>query len=225
MEYYVLKNSTGKEIGKTYPQTNGMSNDYNFQIPESINFLPNLETPLHTPNLNFFKVDDKAKITDFISTGLINATGFIVNEKIKSLLDNYNIAEHMYFPARLYHKNKLINAYWLHFTKDYTPTINFQKSTFNLLSPITWDVWSTLETNLKFSNLTSLIESHKEKDSLDQFFPNELTINSKNQIHILSFQYLGTRVLISDFLLNRLKKENITGYEVSKNSITVNFSN
>ncbi|WP_290796210.1 hypothetical protein [Flavihumibacter sp. UBA7668] len=224
MEYYVLKYSTGKEIGKTYPQTNGMSDNYNFEISDSINFLPNLETPLFIPNLNYLKVDENAKITDFISTGLINATGFIVNEKIKSLFDNYKIADHMYFPASLYYKHKHIKAHWLHFTNDYTSLIDFNKSTFDLRSPITWDIWSTIEANIKFNTLSSLIEKHKEKEVLDQIFPEELCIKLKLEIHLLTFRYLGTRVLISETLLNQLKKEKITGYEIAEKSIPVIFS-
>ena len=116
MKYYALKNSTAKEIGKEYPQTDGMGDGYSFSAVNSISNLPHLEMPDFTPNLDYFNLDKKAKLTDFISTALINAEGFIVNDRVKNVLDNFNLAPHRFYPAKLLHNNKFYtNYFWLHF--------------------------------------------------------------------------------------------------------------
>ncbi len=91
MSYFILTNSTGKDIGKEYPQTDGMGGFYQFGDSNSISNLPNLKIPDFIPNLDYFNIHKNSKLTDFISTGLITAMGFIVSEKAKNILEQFNL--------------------------------------------------------------------------------------------------------------------------------------
>lgn len=216
MKYYILKNSTGDDIGKEYPQTDGMCLEHRSSEPNCISFLPNLEMPGFEPNLDYFVLDKKAKLTDFISTALINASGFIVSKKIKYTLEKFDIAKYKFYPARILFKNKFYDYYWLHFCEDMSPLIDLANTTFDLKTSITWNIWNIVEGNIHFKTYDHFLQKHHDKEILDQLFPQKLYFKSNGKKkHILTFKYLGTKVLISSELAQAFSNEKITGYELS----------
>lgn len=218
MKYYSLKNSTSDDIGKVYPQTDGMSDFYSYSAPDSLKNLPNLQLPDFEPNLDYFIIDDKAKLTDVISTGLIDATGLIVNDKVKDLLQTFHLMPHKFFPAKLLYKKRFYhNYYWLHLGRDYADTIDYKKSNFELKSIPPWDIpdWDYETEGLAINNRNDLIEVWKQTDG-QMILPTSLHLNNQFDptLDLVAFRELGDHVLISQNLKNVLEKEKVNGIEI-----------
>lgn len=144
MNYLILSNSADKkEIGTKYPQCMGMPSDLGFTFewfkqPNSMTKLRNDEFPNFAPDL-VFELEKKAKLTDFISPSNISANGFLINQKVKDLLSQFNLMEHRYYPATLIVKGNKLNYYWLHFInceEKYLGNIDYKNSTFEVTNLI-----------------------------------------------------------------------------------------
>lgn len=137
MSWYSFSASNDeKEVGE-YPQTDMMGPNYDLNAPNSVWNISNLKKLTFQPNLEYFILCKKAKVTDIISTATINARGFLVSEKLKNILSKFQLAEHCYYPAKLIHKKNIINNFfWLHFIKDNSHDIDFEHSTFKFMHPL-----------------------------------------------------------------------------------------
>lgn len=227
MKYYVLKNSTGDDIGKEYPQTDGMCAEYRSSLPNSISFLPNLELPNFEPNLDYFILDKKANLTDFISTGLINATGFIMNDKAKTIFEKFNLMPHKFFPARILNKNKFVsNYYWLHLCLDYSNLIDYRKSQFILKKMPPWNIpnWDYQIEPIKVDSKEGLTAIWKQNNS-KQIYPVVLYLNDKfeKKLSLFAFKHFGDSVIISEYLKTALEENKVTGIEMLEVSYPVHF--
>lgn len=209
---FVIKNSTdNSKIGKAYPQVDGMGNDYNFKKPNSVNKIANYRQLDFLPDLDFFKISNSAKLTDFISTGLIYASGFLVSEKVKQIFDQYVISKHTYYPARLKYKMHFYeNYFWLHFIENDNEIIEFANSSFVLTHPLPF--FREDEILLTFESQKEALSSW-EKNNDERLFPRKLTIGNNSQ-DLFSFSFLYNNHYISYRLVEHLKSEDISGFDI-----------
>ena len=107
MQWYSISPSTNEKIIGTFPQTDGMGPGYNLRGANSVWNLPNLRKPDFEPDFDCFRLDKKAKLTDVISTAIINACGFIVSDKLKNIFDEFKLPPHIYYPVKILHKKGL----------------------------------------------------------------------------------------------------------------------
>lgn len=72
------------------------------------------------PSKNFTFLDmvfeKKAAITDVISVS-ISADGLMISQKMKEILEKFNLGDHRFYPAKILDtkKNQIYTYYWLHF--------------------------------------------------------------------------------------------------------------
>lgn len=210
MKHYIISNSADKKEVGHYIQTvmgevpnengefdnNARSNLNNENFP---NFIPNLE----------FELEPKAKITDIVSASDIIARGLLINDKVRSLLSNFNIMNHKFYDGRLKTKDKILPYYWLHIANNSFSGIDFDKSTFCIAdligNPISLiivkDENDYYEKNALCEDMNSIIidklifNDHFRALNLDLFF--------FPQIH----QY----IIASERLINEIEKQKITG--------------
>lgn len=87
--------------------------------------------PEELPQIGQMMLYKSSKITDFIKGSFLEQYGFIVSDKAKDLLNNFNLGEHKYYPIEIVHKNQIYNNYWFlrssASVKDY---VDFKKSNF-----------------------------------------------------------------------------------------------
>lgn len=93
--------STKKKLLGDYPQVAKMNSEFNFAdyylIPENY-------------NVPYFIASKKAKLTDFIfCINVYSGSSFIVNEKVKNLLDGFKLSPHLLMKTyALFGEEKLI---------------------------------------------------------------------------------------------------------------------
>jgi hypothetical protein len=223
MNYFILSNSTGKDIGKKYPQTDGMGGLYPFGDKDSISNLTSFQIPDFTPNLNYFNIHKSAKLTDFVSTGLITAKGFLVSKKAKITLEQFNLPKHKFYPAKLLYKDKFYeDYYWMHLGEDFTDYIEFDKTEFITKNQPPWDVenWDYKITTIDIPNIDTLLSiKSKYAGSFTIIEPRSLFFNSKfnKEIDLIAISAIQDGiVLISEKLREALTNQNIDGIQVYK---------
>lgn len=205
MQWYSISLSKDEKIIGTFPQTDGMGPAYNLKGPNSVWNLPNLRKPDFEPDFDCFRLDKKSKLTDVISTAIINACGFIISDKLKNIFDEFKLPPHIYYAIKILHKNEIIsNYYWLHFTDDNTKDIDFSNSEFIRRDPLFVNDFE----KLGISNIEDLYNERK-KSNLKHIFPAKLKIAINPDF--LLFGKFWNKYYISDTLRNKIK--NCDGFE------------
>lgn len=131
MKKYLLSNSTDKKEVGYYIQTVGTS-EYSLSDEQKKKYRGNLSSeffPEKDPVLEF-ELEPKAKLTDVVSASNISAKGFLMNEKAKTVFEQFNLIEHKFYNATLKTKNEILPYYWLHLVNDSFESIDFHKSKF-----------------------------------------------------------------------------------------------
>ena len=213
MKYFLLKNATmRKEIG-CFPQCEGVPDGYNFGMYDKSNSITNLNNdtfPDFDPEI-IVQLDRKAKLTDVVSHTNFHCRGLFVNEKVKSILEQFNLPEHKFFEGILIYQDKKIPYYWFHLVKKDLQGINFAQSEFrtgfspnNLDDEILQintleDFNNIIENNPKFVGGAKIIlEEEYQKFNLD----------------LIYFPFIHFYIFISENVANLLIKEKVSGIEI-----------
>jgi hypothetical protein len=230
MQYYILQNSTGDDIGDIQGiQLKSRSNEYLYNEPDSYQYLPDLAPAKMPPNLNYFLVERKAIMTDFISCkGIINATGFTISERARLIFEHIKLMPYSLYPIRLLHKNTFYNYYWMHLEKDFIEYIDFEKSEFSTKRmPFTeilhWDYQTAKITPHSARELTRIRrENYGKEICIDRLFLNK---NFDDQLNLFCFSSVNYGVvLISDSLKRILELERISGIDVMQPTYPIHLA-
>ena len=129
MTYYIFKPASNTtETGSVYPQVQKMSPGYNYKAHNSVHALSD---EVDEPNLDYFVVHNKAKLSDLLSVSVIHG-GFLVSKTFKELLERFHLPNHRFYPARVYHRRKFYEYYWMHIICNLTDEVNYEKSAFKI---------------------------------------------------------------------------------------------
>jgi hypothetical protein len=132
MSYYIFKSAVAtNETGSVCPQIQKMSPNYNYDAENSVHALSKAHKsfPDFIPDLNYFILHNKAKLSDVLSTAMIHR-GFLISKKLKNIFEQFTIAEHRFYPATVAYKKQFYEYYWMHIICDMTDEIDYPKSTF-----------------------------------------------------------------------------------------------
>ena len=214
MEWYSVKSQTDEKIIGAYPQTNGMTPEYDLKKKNSVWNIPNLKLPDFEPDFDSFNLDKKAKLTDVISTGLISACGLLLNDKTKQILSRFNLPKHIYYPATIWHKKEILkNYYWLQFAHDNTNEIVFESSQFELTHPLPF----FREESITLRNKEyAIVMATKAANPDYELFPDKISLKNANNLDLLIFGFLYNNIYINNNLASALATANISGLTIKK---------
>ena len=100
MKYYSLKHEFLKAGSGSYPQSEGMTDNYPYNREDSV-WNINYDTEL-VPNLDAIRLVQGAKLLDMLSSVVISEMiGKIVSENFKELLHNFRLPAHRFFEAKV----------------------------------------------------------------------------------------------------------------------------
>lgn len=211
MEWYAISNATGKEVGNVYPQVESMAPGYDLKKPNSVHNIPFDKYPDFEPDLSYFVLVQKAKLTDVISLGYIIANGFLISEKLKTIFEKFKLPEHKYYPARVLHKNTLHNNYyWMHFAKDCKELIDFDQSIFKLTHPLPF---FREDTNYISCENAEELKLEKQKETTHEIFIDKVKFNQEINLDMLFFDFPWRKFYINQTLINNFKDAKITGLQ------------
>lgn len=210
MDYFIITNSVGtEETGNVYPQTDGIEGEKTFSNDNSFHVFNHHGFPSHFENSDIIKIHHTSKLTDFISSAIITAHGFIVNERVKQIFESFSIINHRFYNIKIKYRN-IINTdyYWFHmYWENALSFIDYEKSVFEIK---------------RFSDSFGEIEIESESDLIfkkGQLRPKMITPKKlvlRNPGKDIFYSPTGIEVIISEVVLDKLEKEKITGFETRK---------
>ncbi|NME72947.1 hypothetical protein [Flammeovirga aprica] len=229
MRYYILEDSTGDEIGNTYPQTDGMSNNYKFKKIDSVSNLPILKAPKVIPDLNSVMLGKGSNLTDIVSSALFNSYSFLVNSKLKALMTKFNLPKHAFFEATLlkYDSDVKENYFLFHLQESHSTSIDFTKSSFSTLRIPPWELpnWDYEKTPIEINSHDDLVKKTKELKSVKNIVPDRLKLvdNFDHNLDLFTLRYLYGKILISERLKEALEINKISGFQITKPSYEIDL--
>ncbi len=130
-QYYIIRPAVDTlETGNAFPAAESYDN-YDFNAPNSVHKLNFREFPDFVPDIRF-KLAKGAKLTDMLSQAAISAHGFLINEKLKNVFEQFNMVPHKYYPASIEdHHGNFHRYFWLHLIwEEWKNIIDWKNSNF-----------------------------------------------------------------------------------------------
>lgn len=215
MSYYILKPATDTpETGSQYPQVQKMAPGYDYKASNSVHALSREfeKFPEYEPNLDYFIVHGKAKLSDLLSVAVIHG-GFLVSERFKNVLEQFNLAPHKFYPAKVQFRKQFHQYYWMHIISDLTDQVDYPKSTFF--------VYHNYSKNIGYTEVKSKEELIQKEKSLRENNPGKtlaiwsekisLTSSFNRAADLFKIGNFDSSYYISEKLKNKIISEKITG--------------
>jgi hypothetical protein len=211
MKYYKIESSTGKDVGNVFPQIGFINQQDAFKLE--------FDEFISIPTL-IARLERKAKITDVLSEVSIFGRGILVNEKVKSIIDNFDIGIHKYYDVILNTKKENISYYWLHLmSTDTSKMINYKKSVFYWGNPLRKGI-------LNLDSYEDYLNKEEEnKDNVSWMVSIDEIVLLKEcnvNLDLFCFREFVTpkELFISERLKNALIENKITGIEITEAPIS-----
>lgn len=215
MVYYCLKHSlNSKDIGTTYPQVQKMSHEYNYKADDSVYELSKKtqEFPENEPNLNYFVVHNKAILTDLLSVSMVYG-GFLISKKLKILLENFNLANHKFYPAKVYYKRDYYDYYWIHIISKLSDAVDYKNSVFF--------IYLNYSQHLEYIDIFSLEDLYLKRNKIKEKYAGKtvtiwaekisLNKNFVTKLDLFDIGVFDSDYYVSEILKNAIEKNKITG--------------
>jgi hypothetical protein len=219
MSYYIFKPAIDTpETGSVFPQVQKMRPGYNYQATNSVHALSREveHLPEYSPDLDYFVVNSKAKLTDLLSVAVAYG-GFLISPKLKELLEKFNLPAHKFFPAKVSYKTRMYDYYWVHVICDLTNDVDYMHSTFF--------IYHNYSQNLGFITVSSKEDLLRKKEKLKKDNPDKtVTIWAEKiffqptVINDLDLFQIG--LFNSDYYISQKLKEEIINSKILGVSIT-----
>lgn len=215
MPYYIFKPATNTiETGPAYPQVQKMAPGYDYKAPNSVHAMSREveRLPDYEPNFDYFIVQGNAKLSDLLSVAVIHG-GFLISEKLKAVLEQFNLPTHKFYPAKVMHKKQFHSYYWMHIICNLTDYVDYPKSTFF--------VYHNFSKNLGYVDIASKEELLQKRLKLKSDNPGKtvtiwvekifLRASFNKQLDLFEIGTFDANYYISEALHQSLIKEKITG--------------
>jgi hypothetical protein len=205
--FYSVDNRTDKEVGSVFPQVSCLSQSY-------AHLLRSNEYPPANIKL-VFELENRAKLTDILSQAAISADGLLINEKVKTVFENFNLMNHIFFPVSIKTKDGVLNYYWLHLNESFISAIDYKNSTF------CWTEYELEQDSVDIISFEDYIVKKKKNGiywgvngETIKLLPNKF----KDEIDLFNLGPFDFTIYISDRLKEALEKANISGIEIEETS-------
>lgn len=198
-KYYILQ----KETYSIYPQVDCLS-VFQAQQISSWKMFSGVK-----PTLSFC-LKNKAQFTDVLSSTAGPFTDFLVNSKVKDIIDSSHIMQHQFFEATVKNANKDYEYYWLHLSQpNLIEALNYNESEFHQTE------WEFINKGpIKIKSFEHYMEL-KAKDvdgsfgvTLDKIVMTEKFNRSLDLFFLMPFDF---NIYVSEDLKNKLEDSGIKG--------------
>ena|SRR5688572_2372170 len=216
MLYYLDESTKLEEIGAFF-QIKSMSDGYDYNASNSIfamDRLSNNEIPVFEPNLNSFVLKPKAKLTDVISAGYASGKGFLLNDKVKLLLQRFTIDKGIYYPATVIYKKQNLFYSFLYIASYLIKNeglVDFQKSFF-----VEKKIFEIIDTK-RFENFDNMLDYGRQMNPVHEFEIGKVFLRKEvRKLDMFRIGYGDNNIIISERLKDEIEAQKITGVKFTK---------
>ncbi|MBY0349163.1 MAG: hypothetical protein K2W79_12960 [Hydrotalea flava] len=206
-QYYILKPAVGtNETGMAYPAVESFE-DYDFNAPNSVHKLKSKEFPNFIPDLRF-KLAKGSKLCDIMGQATINAHGFLISQKLKSIFENVNSVPCKFYSATIEDKQTIHQYYWVHFVwVESIKHIDYEKSSFYIKRGL------RNIGNIRVVSYENFLIENNKMDAVNYLAFEHLNINTPIKYDCFVLEH-STEIYISFDLFEKIKTGSITGIEI-----------
>ncbi len=217
MEYFIKEPSLEEKIiGSDYPQAYKFVKGYNPDEPRAFFSLYKYKSsfPDYIPELDGIMLSGSAKLTDFISGGFSPQT-LIVSEKAKSILEQYHLCPHRFYPMGLYKRKIKYNYYLFFIVSDYIDFIDYKKTSFveyNIVSGKKFGLVSIASKEELFFRREIF---KKEKGISQTIWGDKIVMNQSfdSELDFFEIRWIDANTYVSKRLKNAIESNRLTGWE------------
>lgn len=229
MTFYVLNLSADKKvIGPLYPQINKFVKSKD--LIQKLNQIDNSVFLSDSNNrLDYFILNDSAKITDIISTSIINGNnGILISERFKNILDdNLLLCSHKYYPTTLKHRGIFYNNYFfMHLLPFYNQIRIVEYADISSSSFYIGNLIGSKIHEITFNTIEEIQETRQEvfKNDSNLVYSGCFTFNKQlSNIDLFVIHFCDYNIYISERLKHKLYAEQISGLGIiNTNKIIIN---
>lgn len=215
MSYYIFKPAVDTpETGPVFPQVQKMRPGYNYQAANSVHALSREveHLPEYSPDLDYFVVNGKAKLTDLLSVSVVYG-GFLITPRLKELLEQFNLPIHKFYPAKVSYKKDYFDYFWFHIISDFSDKVDYPSSKF-----FVYYNYSTNLGNVEVRSKKDLIEKREKikKDNPEKtitIWAEHIKMNEQfiSKLDLFEVGTFDANCYISEELKNAIVTQKITG--------------
>lgn len=203
MQYFRMTYSTGKEIGRDFPQLHCLTQFYAHQLSawEFPSFMPKLE----------FELNKTAKLTDVLSNAAISGYGFIVNDKVKDVFLKFNLMSHKFYDVKvmLPKTGEVLQYHYLHpCNPDLSRLIDYEKSVFYETKWTFREYIIKLKSYDHYKELKALDKKAMFGVDLDEIY---VTTKFDKSLDLFAFLPFANSTYVTERLKDELQKNDIKG--------------
>lgn len=216
MKFYIFKHSSGRDIGKKYPQVQETHLPKGKTVHD-LNFIWNVEfcaLPNFIPFLGEIRLIKGAKITDLISVSYVS-NGYIISEELFSLLEAHQTGDSINVPVTVNKDDLCFEYKWIHFANNQSQNIDFEQTEIVLK-----DTFGEIESVL-VNTYEELVELRKKTSSLKKIETKNLTIKIEPSIDCFYLKELSLGLIISERLGQKIIQENFDGISLCQIEINI----
>ncbi len=210
MKYYLIGTSDDLNIIGHYPQLK-FRKSYNPSLPDGYYQLPVHCFPDFLPNLEY-ELNNKAKDVNILPP-YPGRFAFIVDKKVKIILESYNLPPHAFYPTRIFHKGKLLEYYWFHYIpNDFWELIDTRNSYGEIIR--IKSINTSVIGNVPIVSKEQILAEKKRYMGLETLVLGKLKM--KTDFAKYDFYITGAfnHTIISERLKDELEENMITGYDI-----------
>lgn len=221
MKYYVLDTDVDTfETGPVYQQLKWTNPKKLRPDPVTIanECMNGQRIPNSVVNFDYFELNEGAKLTDILSSPLMN--GIVISEKLRKVIEDSNVLGVKYYGLIISTQEKYLSEYsYMHITEIYRDYINYENSIFYV---------GDLLGNYR-RDITIRPKSFQELEDYSKklIFPEETIFANKIMLSTsfpekLDFFVLGAydySLFISENLKNKIEEEKISGILIKETNI------
>ncbi len=201
MYYKIEHNTDAKVSGSTYPQAEclTLSNAHSIKFDEFSN----------PDNLKLeFKLASRAKLTDVLSQAAISAHGLLINQKLRDILEGFNLMQHQYYPVNVVTKKSIEQYYWLHLVDNsFVHFIEYSESKFFRTK------FAYREEEIDLESYEDYIEKKTRFGTMcgiqSDFL--KLTSNFKSRLDLFVFSRFDSSIYVTEKLKSKISDIGFTG--------------
>lgn len=215
--YYIREAIRTEETGDEHPQILKMSEKHKYSDDEGVYAFSRFDLPENSPKIKYLLLAKNAKVTDLLNAIMLRLKGFLINEKLKLILIEYNLPKHRFYDA--YVKDYANNEYrywWMQMIINNYDCLDFNKSEFSLTST---EIVNRSNVPIKINSYQDYVDVKSKLASDQRIKISHAYLNDdfgKQSLDVFKINDLSLDWIISERLREDIIKNKITGVDITE---------
>ena len=211
MDAYLLKTDVANaDTNEIVPQVQHMGLDYDWDAPDSITRITSSRPLELAPRLDSVHLDPETRFTDVVSQSYAPGPSLLVSERLRSLLDEFDIQEHEWWPAHVTLGAETRRYWWLQPTEELEGRVDYSSSRFLIEDRD----GSVEEVDVRSSDELAAIARSLVDSLSGTLRPRRVAFSGTPPYDLLCLRVMDWSFYSSPRLADRLTSERVTGIEI-----------